>query len=121
MADSSESTPSSTVSPSSEAAVYIVYTEQPQSNEDPEAFHLRTLESVLGSKEAAKGALIYVYKSAATGFSAKLTPEQVAEISNGTPPEIVVSMVCSVHEQPGVLQAVKSQRVQLHSGAASFS
>lgn len=40
------------------------------------------LDLVIDSKEAAKVALIYVYKSAATGFSAKLTPEQVAEISS---------------------------------------
>ncbi|EXC43184.1 hypothetical protein L484_000622 [Morus notabilis] len=106
MADSSESTPSSGVTPaSSEAAVYIVYTDQDNSNEDPEAYHVRTLTSVLGSEEAAKGALIYSYKTAMHGFSAKLTPEQVAEIS----------------KQPGVLQVVKSQTVQLHSATASFS
>lgn len=34
------------------------------------------------SEEAAKESLIYVYKAAATGFSAKLTPEQVAELSS---------------------------------------
>ncbi|KAL9270761.1 hypothetical protein AKJ16_DCAP20845, partial [Drosera capensis] len=63
------------------AAVYIVYTEQPLEGVDAETHHLRTLSSVLGSEEAAKDALIYVYKTAATGFSAKLTPEQVAELS----------------------------------------
>lgn len=34
------------------------------------------------SDDAAKASLIYVYKSAATGFSAKLTPEQVSEIQS---------------------------------------
>lgn len=34
------------------------------------------------SEEAAKEALIYSYKTAASGFSAKLTPDQVSEISS---------------------------------------
>ncbi|KMT20091.1 hypothetical protein BVRB_1g001100 [Beta vulgaris subsp. vulgaris] len=85
--------------PPSSSGVYIVYTEQPTEGSDHEAFHLRTLSSVLGSDDAAKASLIYVYKSAATGFSAKLTPEQVSEIQ----------------KQPGVLQVVESKSVQLHS------
>ncbi|XP_042507965.1 subtilisin-like protease SBT3.6 [Macadamia integrifolia] len=68
-------------SSSKDAAVHIVYTEKPE-GEEPEAFHLKTLSTVLGSDEAAKEALLYSYKSAASGFSAKLTPEQVAEISS---------------------------------------
>ncbi|KAJ9567037.1 hypothetical protein OSB04_003003, partial [Centaurea solstitialis] len=60
--------------------VHIVYTERPQ-EEELEFYHLRTLSSVLGSEEAAKGALLYTYKHAACGFSAKLTPSQVEEIS----------------------------------------
>ncbi|GLT68223.1 hypothetical protein SLA2020_404750 [Shorea laevis] len=86
-------------SSSSPATVQIVYTERPQ-NEEPEAFHIRTLTAVLGSDEAAKEALVYSYKTAASGFSAKLTPDQVSEIS----------------KQPGVLQVVPSRTLQLHSG-----
>ncbi|XP_057532498.1 subtilisin-like protease SBT3.16 isoform X3 [Amaranthus tricolor] len=66
----------------SSSALYIVHTEQPTEGVDHEAFHLQTLSSVLGSEEAAKESLIYVYKSAATGFSAKLTPEQVSELES---------------------------------------
>ncbi|KAG6751105.1 hypothetical protein POTOM_045623 [Populus tomentosa] len=83
----------------SSKSVQIVYTEKPQ-DEEPEAYHIRTLASVLGSEDAAKEALIYSYKTAASGFSAKLSPEQVEQIS----------------KLPGVLQVVPSTTVQLHTG-----
>ncbi|KAJ4867075.1 hypothetical protein Rs2_39918 [Raphanus sativus] len=80
------------VAATSEPKVHIIYTEKP-TNEEPKKYHLRRLSSVLGSDKAAEEALIYSYKEAASGFSAKLTPEQVAEIS----------------KQPGVVQVVSSQ------------
>ncbi|KAK3037050.1 hypothetical protein RJ639_031767 [Escallonia herrerae] len=63
------------------AAVHIIYTQEPD-GEEPEAFHIRTLASVLGSEDAAKEAILYSYKHAASGFSAKLTPHQVSQISS---------------------------------------
>ncbi|KAI3689043.1 hypothetical protein L2E82_46991 [Cichorium intybus] len=94
----------SSVSAPLEAAVHIVYTERPQ-HEELEIYHLRTLSSVLGSEEAAKGALLYTYKHAACGFSAKLTPEQVEEIS----------------KQPGVLQVTESRTYKLHESSPAIN
>lgn len=87
----------------SDAAVHIVYCEKPE-GEEPEAYHVRTLASVLGSEDAAKEAILYSYKTAASGFSAKLTPQQVSQIS----------------KEPGVLQVVPSRTYQLHSGPAKL-
>ncbi|CAL9197780.1 unnamed protein product [Musa hybrid cultivar] len=85
-----------------EAAVNIVYVAKPE-GEEPEAFHIRTLAAVLGSEEAAEDSLIYHYKHAASGFSAKLTRSQVEELS----------------KQPGVLRVVPSKTVSLHGSRVS--
>ncbi|WCJ44152.1 Proteinase inhibitor propeptide [Euphorbia peplus] len=88
--------------PDSGAKVHIVYTERPQ-KEAPEAYHLRTLSKLLGSEEAAKGSLIHSYNTAACGFSAKLTPEQVQRLK----------------KQPGIIQIVPSQTYQLHGASGN--
>jgi len=72
--------------------------EEEKYRQNLEVYHIRTLASILGSEEAAKDALIYSYKTATSGFSAKLTSQQVDQIS----------------ELPGVLQIVPSMTHQLH-------
>ncbi|KAJ0972026.1 hypothetical protein J5N97_019985 [Dioscorea zingiberensis] len=81
------------------AAVHIVYLEPPPEGEVAEDYHVRTLATVVGSEEAAKEALVYSYSHAASGFSAKLTPKQVEDMSN----------------KPGVYQVVPSRTLHLHS------
>ncbi|KAK1407670.1 hypothetical protein QVD17_39291 [Tagetes erecta] len=100
MAEADSSVPEHVSAP---ASVHIVYTDRPQ-HEELEVYHLRTLSSVLGSEEAAKGALLYTYKHAACGFSAKLTPKQVEELS----------------KLPGVLQVVKDGTMKLHDSPAKL-
>ncbi|KAB5538203.1 hypothetical protein DKX38_015736 [Salix brachista] len=81
------------------ASVQIVYTKRPQ-DEEPEAYHIRTLASVLASEDVAKEALLYSYNTVASGFSAKLTPQQAEQIS----------------KLLGVLQVIPNMKVQLHTG-----
>ncbi|KAG0495382.1 hypothetical protein HPP92_000074 [Vanilla planifolia] len=98
---------SSTVLPpgsTEKTTVHIVYVNRPE-GEEPESFHIRTLASVLGSEEAAREALIYHYKHAMSGFSAKLTSGQVAALS----------------KKPEVLEVVASRTFELHSSnSATF-
>ncbi|KAF1884707.1 hypothetical protein Lal_00028591 [Lupinus albus] len=76
MSDSAATPLDSIASPTSSAPVVnIVFTEKPE-GEDPEPYYIGILSAVLGSEEAAKESLLYSYKNAASGFSAKLTPQQ---------------------------------------------
>ncbi|XP_042486116.1 uncharacterized protein LOC122066365 [Macadamia integrifolia] len=87
--------------PSSESAsVYIVYTTVAY-GKNTQGFQINSLDSIFGSEEAAKQAMLYTYKTDGYyGFSVKLTPDQVAAIS----------------KLPGVLQVTKSKTYQIHSG-----
>ncbi|XP_057439951.1 uncharacterized protein LOC130731720 [Lotus japonicus] len=61
--------------------IHRVHTEKPQ-NEDPMAYYIRTLSTVLGSEEAAKKAFVVAYGDG-DGFTAvNLTPDQAHQISN---------------------------------------
>ncbi|KAL6503815.1 hypothetical protein OROGR_025738 [Orobanche gracilis] len=93
--------PSMAIDPSSsEATVHIVYTERPEEGQEPEQYHIKTLASVCGSEDAARKAFLYSYSHAASGFAAKLTSDQVSQLS----------------KQAGVLSVVPSLTFQLHSG-----
>uniref|UniRef100_A0A7N0ZZU8 Inhibitor I9 domain-containing protein n=1 Tax=Kalanchoe fedtschenkoi TaxID=63787 RepID=A0A7N0ZZU8_KALFE len=67
--------------------IYIVLTSEPPNKEDKIHFYLRILTRVFGSEEAARNALVYTYTHAITGFSAILTPRQLAKLSEQ--PEVV--------------------------------
>ncbi|KAE8808397.1 subtilisin-like protease SBT3.5 [Hordeum vulgare] len=88
-----------------EAAVHIVYVEHAE-DADPKEFHICTLSPVLGrhrafkietdppplgpdlpvSEEKARDVVLYHYKHAPSGFSAKLTAEQVEDLKSECPP-----------------------------------
>ncbi|KAG0556875.1 hypothetical protein M758_11G082300 [Ceratodon purpureus] len=82
-----------------EGSVHIVYVQKSAEHTDNvEDHHLGILESVVGSREAAKEKMLYSYSQAMSGFSAKLTDDQVK----------------ALQETPGVLQVVKDQVHTLH-------
>ncbi|XP_024360993.1 subtilisin-like protease SBT3.5 [Physcomitrium patens] len=78
-----------------ERSVHIVYVEKsPDHLNDVENHHLGILSQVTGgSLDAAKEHMLYSYSQAMSGFSAKLTPDQVESLKG----------------VPGVVQIVKDQ------------
>jgi hypothetical protein len=70
--------------PQAPGSVYIVHMEKKEDDANArERNHLDTLSSVFdGSHEKAKESMLYSYTNAMNGFSAKLTPEQVSELSS---------------------------------------
>ncbi|XP_062187895.1 subtilisin-like protease SBT3.17 [Phragmites australis] len=62
------------------ASVYIVMVKPPASGVNCEKYQMGILTAALGSEERAKEALIYSYKTVASGFAAKLTPAQLAAL-----------------------------------------
>ncbi|CAH9109186.1 unnamed protein product [Cuscuta europaea] len=82
-----------------DTAIYIVYTHRPQEgDESHEAFHIKILKEAFNGDDSAKEKILYHYKKAACGFSAKLTPAQADSLS----------------KHPHVVEVVQSRTVQLH-------
>ncbi|EER96300.1 hypothetical protein BDA96_02G126600 [Sorghum bicolor] len=78
-------------------SVYVVMVKAPAQGVNYKAYQMRILATALGSEEKAKQALIYSYKAVASGFAAKLTPEQVAALK----------------KHPAVLQALPEVKYSL--------
>lgn len=57
-------------------------TEKPPPNEDINHFSLRILSKAVGGDKVASFALLYTYSSVITGFSARLTPDQVSALES---------------------------------------
>ncbi|KQK16474.1 subtilisin-like protease SBT3.4 [Brachypodium distachyon] len=79
------------------ACVYVVMVKPPAGGVDITAYHIDILATVLG-RDKAKEALVYSYKSALSGFAAKLTPAQVAVLQ----------------KHPNVIQALPDKQYSLH-------
>uniref|UniRef100_A0A0E0EAN4 Inhibitor I9 domain-containing protein n=1 Tax=Oryza meridionalis TaxID=40149 RepID=A0A0E0EAN4_9ORYZ len=62
------------------AGVYIVIVQPPADGADTVAYHTCILAAALGSEERAKEALLYSYRTVASGFAAKLTPPELAAL-----------------------------------------
>uniref|UniRef100_A0A0E0LJX8 Inhibitor I9 domain-containing protein n=1 Tax=Oryza punctata TaxID=4537 RepID=A0A0E0LJX8_ORYPU len=62
------------------AGVYIVIVQPPADGADTIAYHTGILAAALGSEERAKEALLYSYRTVASGFAAKLTPPELAAL-----------------------------------------
>ncbi|KAF0909533.1 hypothetical protein E2562_037170 [Oryza meyeriana var. granulata] len=62
------------------AGVYIVIVQPPANGADTVAYHTGILAAALGSEEKAKEALLYSYRTVASGFAAKLTPPELAAL-----------------------------------------
>ncbi|XP_006658512.1 subtilisin-like protease 4 [Oryza brachyantha] len=62
------------------AGVYIVIVQPPAGGADTLAYHTGILAAALGSEERAKVALLYSYRTVASGFAAVLTPPELAAL-----------------------------------------
>ncbi|KAL6871459.1 hypothetical protein ACP4OV_014288 [Aristida adscensionis] len=62
------------------ASVYIVMVKPPGAGVDCQKYQMAILAAALGSEATAKGALLYSYKTVASGFAARLTPPQLAAL-----------------------------------------
>ncbi|KAG8080763.1 hypothetical protein GUJ93_ZPchr0007g5194 [Zizania palustris] len=62
------------------AGVYIVIVQPPADGVDSHAYHIGILAAALGSEERANEALLYSYRTVASGFAAKLTPPELAAV-----------------------------------------
>ncbi|XP_077248383.1 subtilisin-like protease SBT3.9 isoform X2 [Tasmannia lanceolata] len=81
--------------------VHIVYMGEKQ-HEDPmviENSHQEMLTTLLGSKEAAQGSILYSYKHGFSGFAARLTPSQAEMVA----------------ELPGVVRVTPNRIHKLHT------
>ncbi|RLM86136.1 subtilisin-like protease SBT3.3 [Panicum miliaceum] len=82
-----------------QASVYMVMVKPPAQGVDCKAYQMGILATAVGSEARAKAALVYSYKTVVSGFAAKLTPAQAAELQ----------------KHPDVLQALPDVKYTLQS------